>query len=66
MKKTFVRYKQLTEAKINFDKSKGLQLGAGRDGIPLPGPFDLSDTSSRCVLGPISNWTIIDQKYRKR
>ena len=26
-------------AKVNFDKSEGLRLGAWRGGVPLPGPF---------------------------
>ena len=37
--------------KVNFDKKKGLWLGAWRGGIPLLGPFPWSD-------GPIHNLTV--------
>ena len=36
-KKMVARYEQIAEAKINFDKSKGLWLGAWRGGNFLPG-----------------------------
>ena len=38
VKKAVARYKQIAGAKINFDKNKGLQLGAWKGGIPLLGP----------------------------
>ena len=34
--KVVAKYEQIAEAKINFDKSKGLQLGAWRGSVPLP------------------------------
>ena len=37
VKKVVARYEQIAGAKINFDNSKGLQLGAWRGGVPLPG-----------------------------
>ena len=43
VKKAVVRYKQIVEAKIHFDKSKGLRLGAWKSGIFLSRPFHWSD-----------------------
>ena len=43
VKKAVVRYKQIAGAKINFDKSKGLQLGAKKGGVSQPGSFRWSD-----------------------
>ena len=39
LKEVAKRYEEVASAKISFDKSEGLQLGAWRDGIPLQGPF---------------------------
>ena len=50
VKKAVVRYEQIAGAKINFDKSEGLWLGAWRSLVPLPGPFRRSDESI-CILG---------------
>ena len=36
VKKVVSRYEQISGAKINFDKSEALQLGACRSGVPLP------------------------------
>ena len=47
MKKVVARYEQIAEAKINFDKSEGFQLGAWRYGVLLPGPFRWSDRPIR-------------------
>ena len=44
------RYKKVAGAKINFDKSEGLLLGAWRVGIPLPKPFHWSNGPVR-ILG---------------
>ena len=49
MKKVVVRYEQIPGAKINFDKSKSLQLGAWKGGDPQPGPFHWSD-GPICIL----------------
>ena len=50
MKKAVERYEKLAGATVNFDKSEGLQLGAWRGAIPLPGPFRWSD-GPICILG---------------
>ena len=42
-KKVVEKYEEVAGAKINFDKSDGLQLGAWRDDFPLPGPFRWSE-----------------------
>ena len=47
MKKAVERYEEVAGAKINFDKSKGLQQGAWRGGFPLPRPFRWSDEPFR-------------------
>ena len=39
MKKAVERYEEVAGAKINFDKSEGLRLGAWRGGILLLEPF---------------------------
>ena len=39
VKKAVERYEEVAGAKINFDKSEGVRLGAWRGGVPLPGPF---------------------------
>ena len=39
--KVVERYEEVEDAKINFEKSEGLRLGAWRGGIPLPGPLPL-------------------------
>ena len=49
-KKAVERYDQIAGANINFDKSRGLQLGAWRGGVPLPEPFCWSD-GPICILG---------------
>ena len=43
MKKAVARYKKVAGAKVNFDKSEGLWLGAWRGSVLLPGPFLWSD-----------------------
>ena len=50
VKKAVAKYEEVARAKVNFDKSEGLQLGAGRGGVPLPGPFRWSDGPVR-ILG---------------
>ena len=47
VKKAVVRYEEVTGAKINFDKSEGLRLGAWRDSVFLPGPFRWNDRPVR-------------------
>ena len=43
VKKAVEKYDKVAGAKVNFDKSEGLQLGAWKSGVPLPGPFGWSD-----------------------
>ena len=50
VKKAVKKYEKVAGAKVNFDKSKGLWLGAWREGIPHPGPFHWSDKPVR-ILG---------------
>ena len=44
------RYEKVAGAKVNFDKSEGLRLGAGVRERALPGPFRWSDGPVR-ILG---------------
>ena len=67
--KEFVDSYMVTGAKINFDKSEGLRLGAWRGGVPLPGPFHWSDGPIhilRVWFGPRlqleGNWTEVQAK----
>ena len=39
VKNAVERYKKVAGAKVNFDKSEGLQLVAWKRSGPLPGPF---------------------------
>ena len=41
VKKVVKTYEEVAGAKINFDKSEGLRLGAWRGSVPLPGLFQL-------------------------
>ena len=50
MKEAVVEYKRIAGAKVNFDKSEGLRLGAWRGSNTLPGPFRWSDGPIR-ILG---------------
>ena len=50
VKKAVKRYEEVACAKINFDKSEGLWLGASRDRVPLSGPFCWRD-GPICILG---------------
>ena len=43
MKKAVAEYEGIAGAKVNFDKSEGLQLGAWRGSDTLPEPFRWSD-----------------------
>ena len=43
VKMAVARYEKVAGAKVNFDKSEGLQLGAWMGSVPLPGPFRRSD-----------------------
>ena len=50
VKKAVGEYEQIAEAKVNFDKSEGLRLGAWRGSDTLPGPFRWRDGPIR-ILG---------------
>ena len=50
VKKAVERYEKVAGAKVNFDNSEGLRLGAWKKGGLLPGPFRLSDGPVR-ILG---------------
>ena len=47
MKKAVSEYERIAGAKVNFDKSEGLRLGAWRGRNTLPGPFRWSDRPVR-------------------
>ena len=49
VKKAVGKYKRIAEAKVNFDKSEGLQLGVWRGSDTLPGPFWWSDGPVRIL-----------------
>ena len=50
VKVAVVEYERIAGAKVNFDKSEGLRLGAWRGSNTLPGPFRWSDGPIR-ILG---------------
>ena len=50
VKEAVASYEKVAGAKVNFDKSEGLWLGAWRGSVPLPGPFRWSDGPVR-ILG---------------
>ena len=50
VKEAVVEYEWIAGAKVNFDKSEGLRLGAWRGSNTLPGPFRWSDGPIR-ILG---------------
>ena len=55
VKEAVARYGKVASAKVNFDKSEGLRLGAWRGSVPLPEPFRWSDGPVRFLgvwLGP--------------
>ena len=43
VRKVDERYENVAGAKVNFDKSEGLRLGAWKRGGPPPGPFRWSN-----------------------
>ena len=69
VKKAVSEYERIAGAKVNFDKSEDLRLGAWRGSNTLPGPSArVTDpsASSGCSLGPTSNWSEIGRKYKPR
>ena len=55
VKKTAARYEHIVGAKINFDESEGLWLGAWKGSVSL---------ERRTRSGLASNWSEIGRKYR--
>ena len=69
VKKAVGEYERIAGAKVNFDKSEGLWLGAWRGSNTLPGPFRWSDGSVRILgvwfgpdLQPERNWSEVQAK----
>ena len=69
VKKAVGEYERIAGAKVNFDKSKGLRLGAWRGSYTLPGPFRWSDGPIRILgvwFGPDlqleQNWSEVQAK----
>ena len=69
VKKAVSEYERIAGAKVNFDKSEGLRLGAWRGSNTLPGPFRWSDGPVRILgvwFGPNllleRNWSEIQAK----
>ena len=69
MKKAVGEYERIAGAKVNFDKSEGLRLGAWRGSDTLPGPFRWSDGPVRILrvwFGPDlqleRNWSEVQAK----
>ena len=69
VKEAVVEYERIAGAKVNFNKSEGLRLGAWRGSntlqVPSAGVTDPS-ASSGCGSGPTSNWSEIGRKYKPR
>ena len=69
VKEVVVEYEQIAGAKVNFDKSEGLRLGAWRGSNTLPGPFRWNDGPIRILevwFGPDlqleRNWSEVQAK----
>ena len=69
MKEAVVEYKRIAGAKVIFDESEGLRLGAWRGSNTLPGPFRWSDGPIRILgvwFGPDlqleRNWSEVQTK----
>ena len=69
VKEAVVEYERVAGAKVNFDKSEGLRLGAWRGSNTLPGPFRWSDGPIRILgvwFGPdlqlVRNWSEVHAK----
>ena len=69
VKKAVVEYERITGAKVNFDRSEGLWLGAWRGSNTLPEPFRWSDGPVRILgvwFGPDlqleRNWSEVQAK----
>ena len=69
VKKAVSEYERIAGAKVNFDKSEGLRLGAWRGSNTLPGPFRWSDGPVRILgvwFGPglqlERNWSEVQAK----
>ena len=65
VKKAVEMYEEVADAKINFDKNEGLQLGAWEGGVPLPGIFRWSDEFI-CILGVYFGFGLQLEQSRRR
>ena len=61
VKKTVAEYERIAGAKVNYDKSEGLRLGAWTDSNTLPGPFRWSGAPFR-ILGL---WFVLDLQLER-
>ena len=73
VKEAVVEYERIAGAKVNFDKSEGLRLGAWRGNNTLPGPFRWGDGPVRILgvwFGPDfqleRNWSEVQTKIMLR
>ena len=69
VKEAVMRYEKVAGAKVNFDKSDSLQLGAWGAAFPCQGPsagVTVPSASLGCGLGPASSWSEIGWKYGLR
>ena len=62
VKEAVVEYERIAGAKVNFDKSKGLRLGAWRGSNTLPGPFRILGVWFGPDLQLERNWSEVQAK----
>ena len=65
VKEAVVEYERIAGAKVNFDKSEGLRLGAWRDSNTLSGPLRWSDGPVR-ILQLERNWSEVQAKVNAK
>ena len=69
VKKAVDEYERIAGAKVNFDESEGLRLGAWRGNNTLPRPFRWSDGPVSIIgawFGPDPQLGEIGRKYKPR
>ena len=62
-KKAVARNEQIARAKINFDESEDLWVGAWRGGVSLLGPFHWSDEPIRILGVCFDNWLQLERNW---